>query len=52
TPLKAAHAAAQKSLFDTSQAVKEAEAILKKEANLLRGKPKSDLILLKGESCH
>lgn len=32
TPLRAAHAAAQESFFDTSQALKEAEAIIK-EAN-------------------
>ena len=30
SPLKAAHAAAQESLFDTSAAIKEAEAILEK----------------------
>lgn len=32
TPLRAAHAAAQGSLFDTSQALKEAEAILERSA--------------------
>lgn len=33
TPLRAAHAAAQESFFDTSQAVKEAEAIIAGEEN-------------------
>ncbi len=32
TPLRSAHAAAQESLFDTSQAVKEAEAILERSS--------------------
>ncbi|GAH82748.1 unnamed protein product, partial [marine sediment metagenome] len=31
TPLRAAHAAAQESLFDTSTVVREAEAILKEK---------------------
>ncbi|GAI96399.1 unnamed protein product, partial [marine sediment metagenome] len=31
TPLRAVHAAAQESFFDTSQAVKEAEEILAKK---------------------
>ena len=33
TPLRAAHAAAQESLFDTSPVVREAEAILKEKPN-------------------